>query len=793
MLAGGLVGLAQLRFARRAAASLLSALFGIAIAVASIVGVHLLSAEIDRVVDRQARPLGTIEVFLQRDGLSDAHYFELRRRLRAGEWPRVAGLAPILEGRVRVDGEWLRVIGTDLLALQTGALPATQASGWPAFDWERLLTEDAIFLPPDLLVDTDEARIGDTVVAVLGRGARPGLALADLPTTRRVLDAQDHALSSIGVLFHPAPSTAVDRLRELLAALFPGVVPATDPEPLAGLSDWRQPSVAANTPGRKLTRAVLFNVAALGLLSLVVAWLLMAQIARHALERRASMLDRLVALGVSQRRLLRRCIGEGAVTGVLASLAGLLLGWWLAAALLSAIQGGGDVMLPLDGWAVGKALFSGCGVALLGYALAARAVLFPPAALLLGAWRWVLAAVLLGAAVVGLALPATGLFGAFLAILAGVLALLLVLPLVLVGLARASLSWPLRLMVLLPLRQICQAPELRLGVSALALALAAALGIGSMVASFRVAYDTLLDARLQDDVALEWADWRRLGEHALPAHVRQVRLGSQPVRAAGRDALLEFAAVDAELLERFAPAARLAPGEVLISEQFGRSLNLRPGGRLEIEALGATHVLTIASWFADYGTLESRVLVGLADARRIMGDELRFTRVLLDAGDTADGSAGADLRALLAARQLPFEDQRQVRDRAEEIFDQTFAITRALTALALLVAALSLMNALVALALQSSPTGRLLRVLGASRRGRFAVLATRAGSAAAVATLLALPLGIFIAAVLCYVVNPRAFGWSFPLELTPGALGWPLLAALLAALASTLVSAWRRD
>ena len=114
-----------------------------------------------------------------------------------------------------------------------------------------------------------------------------------------------------------------------------------------------------------------------------------------------------------------------------------------------------------------------------------------------------------------------------------------------------------------------------------------------------------------------------------------------------------------------------------------------------------------------------------------------------------------------------------------------------LIAVALLVAIFGLYNALGALQLRRQPENRLLHSLGVERR-TFAVIGVQqsllVGCAAVV---LAIPLGLAIAYVLCEAVNPRAFGWSIGFRPSWQNVAMPALGALLAAVAAGLVPAFR--
>ena len=277
----------QLRFLWRARGSALSALLGISLGVASVVGVHLLSGRIARGVDAQLEPVGALDLFLQRDSLTETDYFELRRLWRAGLLPGVDALVPLVEGRLHYSGaksgsQVLSVVGTDPLALPR-RLNASNTSGVSGVNaegqWHKYLTTDSVLLPAELgVVAGALIELGPLQVRVLGDSGLRGIALVDIATAQGLLD-RGNQLTRIGVRLAAASHlTALGHLRVWSGKLFPGALRKQSPPPLRGLDGlapgWRQISVAAANPVLQLTQSVLFNIAALSLLSLIVAWLL---------------------------------------------------------------------------------------------------------------------------------------------------------------------------------------------------------------------------------------------------------------------------------------------------------------------------------------------------------------------------------------------------------------------------------------------------------------------------------------------------------------------------------------
>ena len=93
----------------------------------------------------------------------------------------------------------------------------------------------------------------------------------------------------------------------------------------------------------------------------------------------------------------------------------------------------------------------------------------------------------------------------------------------------------------------------------------------------------------------------------------------------------------------------------------------------------------------------------------------------------------------------------------------------------------------VGLKLNQGPTLALLEAMGVSERERQALQLWRALGVGATVLFVALPIGIVMAWLLCTVVNPRAFGWSLQLTLSPNAFLTPLVTGLIAIAVTSLL------
>ena len=137
----------QLRFLARNPVGTAVTVFGIALAVTSVVTVHLTGQTLAGAV-RDTQAFAGYSHVATRPSLTEESYFALRARWRSGEWSELAGLLPVVEGTVRIGGELRRLVGIEPLAdigysdrAMAGADPSEAAM--PA-GLERFLTADVV-------------------------------------------------------------------------------------------------------------------------------------------------------------------------------------------------------------------------------------------------------------------------------------------------------------------------------------------------------------------------------------------------------------------------------------------------------------------------------------------------------------------------------------------------------------------------------------------------------------------------------------------------------------------------
>ncbi len=778
----------SLRFLRSAPGSTLSVFCGVAIGVLSITGVHLLGESVGQAFDGMRPPhLGEITHVLTRSDLTTNDYAQLRARWRLGELSSIDAMIPLREGVLK-DG--VRMVGIDWIAALEARLPVVMLFGGINGS-SRNAGDDPVIVEgewPEEVIRIDDVQLR-VVHRLPGRVDQPRTFYVDMGTAARLL-GDDKRLDAVLVRHRSVAASGAEFLESVMPGISAGLPVAPAPE----VDGWQVHAVDGEAPGQGLAKAVLFNLGALGSLSLLVSLLLMYQTAVIWLRRQKVILAALHDLGVDRWLLGVSFVAALLLLGVPATALGVFAGDGLASLLLASALGDNmSVIMPQPGAAVIlKAAIAGAGVCVAGGGLAWwrewRQLPLP------SAWVRLSVAVMVVIAVIGLAWPSAGLIGVFASILCiCLLAGFSVTPLLRGWRSRANrMGGPVWLRM--GVREVTWFPDdLSIACAALALAVAVSIGVGVMVDSFRREFSELLDSRLVNDVYLSISGGSGAQELAgtigsWPETSRVTVSGQRASRLGGIPVLVGYTDFTAAESSRYGYSRSLAKGEALISETLARAANLRVGQTLQIDSESeleiAGRVLSVVGLFKGYGELGFRIMVDTDTASTLFGSPLQFDRVSIDSRKSS-----VVLSRLEGLTGVRVSSGRTMRQDALETFDRTFAITDALTWLAMLVSSGAMFNALTGFRLSQQTTGRLLDTLGVDFGWNLRTSMVRAGMLGMIALGIALPLGLWLGWVLCEYVNPRAFGWSIGFSPSVQPLLLPVLLAGLATVAAGFAGA----
>ncbi|MDP5362107.1 MAG: FtsX-like permease family protein [Paracoccaceae bacterium] len=753
---------------------LFTLLAGLALATALWSGVQAVNAEARASYDAAAATLGEAqyERLVRPDGqpMAQATYVALRR---AG-WL----VSPVVQGRL----EGVRIVGIEPLTAPGGIGPVAPQEG---ADFGSFLTgEGQLFANAETA-----ARLPDLDV-IISPDIAPGTAVTDIGVAQRLLGKAD-LIDSLIVL--PAqPRTRVP-LAEIAADLT------------------RQPAQGGSDIGR-LTDSFHLNLTAFGLLSFAVGIFIVNGAIGLAFEQRRPVVRTMRALGLPLRRLILLMGAELMIFALIAGIIGVALGYVIAALLLpdvaATLRGlygadvSGTLQLRPSWW------LSGLAIALGGTALAASGALSQlarmpllaaaqPRALAMAAGRRArlqgYAALVLLVLSAILMVTAEGLIGGF-GLLAGLL----------IG---AALALPLLLDACLNLMSKAaksvtaqwfwadtrqQLPGLSLALMALLLAMAANVGVSTMVSSFRLTFTDFLDQRLASELYVRTDDAAQAAgligfatdrvDAILPIQSTQTTVAGQPTEVFGardhatyRDFWVFLQSTDDAWGTTFAGQT------VLINEQLSRRAGLDVGDTMTLQ----DRDFQIAGVYGDYGNPIGQAVLGEAIFGMLYPDVApRNYGLRMPPEDVPDFVAGLEAATGIPATQTI--NQAGIKSISLAIFERTFTVTTALNILTLAVAGFAILMSLLTLASMRVPQLAPAWAMGMTRRQIGWLELLRAVMLALLTALVALPLGLALAWALLAVVNVAAFGWQLPMYLFPAdyaRLGvFALLAAALAAL-----------
>ncbi|NGZ06801.1 MAG: ABC transporter permease [Magnetococcales bacterium] len=218
---------------------------------------------------------------------------------------------------------------------------------------------------------------------------------------------------------------------------------------------------------------------------------------------------------------------------------------------------------------------------------------------------------------------------------------------------------------------------------------------------------------------------------------------------------------------------------VLITESLAQRRNLHVGASLILPTPHGPHPFTIGGIHRDFRSDAGMITLSRPTwlrhwqdpAMSVMGLQLQPGMDPETMLATLRATAGPD-------RALTMQSNRALREHSLEIFDRTFAITRALRLLALLTALFGVLTALAAIRHERVRELATLRAIGLTiPEIRHSVLLQSLLLGLAAGTL-ALPLGLVQGWLLIDVINYRAFGWTLESHLEPGLILQPLLVAI---------------
>ncbi len=801
---------------------------GVALGVASVISIRILNQSAVASFAAGVRTIGgAADIVVTGKGgtLPDAAYPLVRGT------PGVTAAWPVFETTVAVEGRpgtFARLLGVDLLApapdlwgafsgLAPGA-PAVAGRGWAAATPE--LARVMGWVPGDRFNVRDDAGSRQLRLGALIDFDRWGASGERQALVMDIAEAQS-LFGGAGTL-HRIGVTAAE------GADLPALAARIE-DRLGGRADAVTPSERTGQ-ARELLGAFRLNLTAMSMVSLLVGTFLVFSSMRACLVWQRREFGVLRSLGSTPGQVLALILGEAALLGVMGVAIGILAGYWTAVWNLEAVSStltNVYMLREIESLEVSRgtlalAVFAGLGGALSGTLLpaldvwrrdtrtlldtlpaqsagtAVTRVLFRIGLVLvvgalawywLIAWRWRLTGFVLSTAV------------------------MLCLPLLTPWLVQRLAAW-----VRVPdfgfrygVRSLgATLANTSFSVSSLAMAVCLLVGITLLVESFRETLVRWVDRSLTADVFVTATVGARPGPDATLSAQLVERLASRPdVEGVGplRRLFLDVegrrVAVVGVDLNR--PAARqrlalLSGGDVagratrergiLIGEPLSSSASVTVGDTIEIEGSQGPVRLPVSGIYRDY-TQGGSVTMDLGLMAETLGPGA-LTSVALQLRPGADPEAvAADIESRHPRGSLRVRSNRHLKEDIFRVFDQTFAVTRILQVMSLIIAACAITLTLLVVAQEKASEIALYRTLGAFRRQVFLLFVSKGTAMAFLGLVLGFAAGIGLGAILIFVIQKSYFGWSIEWAWPWWPLAGEAFAIVCAAVLASLYPAFR--
>jgi putative ABC transport system permease protein len=228
----------------------------------------------------------------------------------------------------------------------------------------------------------------------------------------------------------------------------------------------------------------------------------------------------------------------------------------------------------------------------------------------------------------------------------------------------------------------------------------------------------------------------------------------------------------------------------VVTESFAIRNNVKAGDIIEIPAPDGVLKIPVAGVYYDYASDLGYIIIPRTVWRQHFPDYYSTTVAVYAApGVDVDELRQRILSAIGPQIRLNVRTNNDLRVEVLRIFDNTFAITYALHAIAITVAILGVMNALFALTYESRREFAILSYVGASIHQLRKVVLIQAGLLGILGNFFGLIVGFVLSLLLINVINKQSFGWTVQLSLPLDFIIESTLLILFFALISGLIPA----
>lgn len=817
-------------------------ILGIAVGVAVVVAIQLANQSALRAFSESVDAVAARANF---QVVSDAGVMPENTLLHLQPLWRSGGrFAPVIdvEGVVEPSQQPIRLLGVDLfsdlhfrdyryatvLTSEAGAAPPS------ARQYLELFRADSIVLPAPF-ARQHELALGSPVVLNVN-GQRKRLVV------RGILEAHGPATAFNGSIAICDVSVAQQNFGMLgqltrVDLIVPEGVSAASVETLLPPGTRLERPSRRNERVNRMLRAFRVNLFALGGVALLVGMFLVYNTVLISILRRRRDVGVLRTLGTSPRQIFAAFLAEGALFGLVGSILGIALGKMLATSILGLVGRTINALyitsrpeaVTLTPGVIWVAVATGTLLSLLSAIHPAiEASRVAPTTMIraglqqrvVAGWRLIAVAVVaFGLAALATQIPPAGgvAVGGYLGVLFVVAAFSALAPSIVRTTSAIARPVMGRLFGIVGTIAAASVPASLRRTSIASAALSVAIGmmvaVALMVGSFRETVRIWVNQTVQSDL---WLRPSRELSNAQAAvfppeigeEVSRVPFISAIDRIRGRDVVYEDTiiwagsgefgvAAAAGELPMVSPgaadpalAAAVAQRGVVVSESFSLRFEKGVGDTVTLPIAGGSRSFPITGVYRDYSNDRGVVVMDRPLFIESFRDETINTIVVYLKPGVDHDWARTRLQQLFGPKYGAFAiSNAAIRKEVMTIFDQTFLITYALLAIAVVVAVLGIINTLSALILERTRELALLRVGGMSRGQVRTMIVLESMVIGIGSTAAGVVMGWMLSWILINVINKQSFGWTIDFHVPTALLAASLAVTFICSMAAGIVPA----
>jgi putative ABC transport system permease protein len=274
------------------------------------------------------------------------------------------------------------------------------------------------------------------------------------------------------------------------------------------------------------------------------------------------------------------------------------------------------------------------------------------------------------------------------------------------------------------------------------------------------------------------------------------------VQMAYKGRSVTLAAVSAAVLQKYTRFGWLSggnenwepvkKGRIVVSESFSRNFNAGPGEKVTLEGRDGPVSFTIAAVFYDYTTEHGLIMMDRSTYLSAFGDHtINSVGIFIDRGSPQPQRLLQVVRERAAAYAVPVFTLEELQSRILSVFDSTFAVTRSMRMLAIVVAFFGIAGALLTLFMERQREFGIYRALGFSTK-QVAIMTITEGLGMGLVSFAGSVLGgTLLSMILIKVINLRSFNWTIFYYPSLGPYLLSGVTAVLASVAASLYPVWR--